>query len=72
MFGLYPIILRSVLVDISYPIVTNMQLIDALLLRLFVSRRCLIVRSRGGKADGPKDANDALRAGCDLMKIIRI
>jgi twinkle protein len=33
--------------------------------------RCHIVRSRQGKADGPKDANDALRAGKNLLEIIQ-
>ena len=28
------------------------------------------MRSKGGRADGPKDANDALRAGLDLKAIL--
>ena len=33
--------------------------------------RCHIVRSRQGRADGPKDANDALRSGANLFDIIQ-
>ena len=29
-------------------------------------QRCFIVRTRGGSTEGPKDANDALRAGKEL------
>lgn len=32
--------------------------------------RCLIVQTRGGKPDGPKDANDALRMGVDLNELL--
>jgi twinkle protein len=32
--------------------------------------RCLIVQTRNGQKDGPKDANDALKAGLSLKAIL--
>lgn len=32
--------------------------------------RCMIVQTRAGKKDGPKDANDALRMGVDLNELL--
>ena len=43
--------------------------------RLFAQKlgigRCLLVSTRQGAAAGPKDANDALRAGADLKKLLK-
>ncbi|MDP2436558.1 MAG: bifunctional DNA primase/helicase, partial [archaeon] len=33
--------------------------------------RCLLVATRGGATEGPKDANDALRQGMDLRQILK-